>query len=707
MHLVGPYRRRLFLAVIAGAFAWLALLARLAEIQIFRHDRYAAAALRQHERRLVLPARRGSILDRRGEVLAVDISNPSLYVDPARVTDREKTVRELCRRFGLRRPRVEAAVRGPGRFAWVTRAFVERDEAERAVRELPGVLIREEQKRLYPSGRAASHLVGFTNTDGVGLEGIEKANDSDLRGREGWTTEYVDARGRTWRPPGGAIMPPLTGSSVVLTIDRRFQGIAEQELHRAVAKARARGGTVIIVDPRTGEILALANEPCYDPEAPGASALERFRNRAVTDLFEPGSTFKVVTAAAALEEKCVRRETMFDTGPGVQTVSGVSLHDAHPHGTIPFEEVIAYSSNIGTARAALLVGNDGIYRFARRFGFGLRTGIELPGEVSGVLRPPDLWSGRSLITVAIGQEVSVTALQLVMAFSALANDGDLMRPFVTRALLDDAGRVTSWTEPQRVRNVVSAGTARTVREFLSLGVEQGTGKNARLEWCAVGGKTGTAQKFVDGTYRSGRYVSSFCGFLPADDPEIVCLVVIDEPRGAYYGGTVAAPVFRKIVAGLAAADVGLLARFGRALEPLDRNETWSAQSLPPADSLLAMILPEEVADSRQAVAGPGPPAVSSPPVLVVSSEQPSSEGTVEVPDLTGLTAREAYRRLSRALLETRLVGSGRVVRQEPPPGRIVPRGQVCVLHLAGGIEPGPSPESAGESAPVELEHGGL
>ena len=707
MHLVGPNRRRLFLAVIAGAVVWLALLARLAEIQIFRHEHYALAAQRQQVQRLVLPAARGSILDRRGEVLAVDVSNPSLFVDPHLVTEGDRLVREVCRRFGMPRARVESAVRAEGRFAWVTRGFVDRTEAEQAVHDLPGLFIREEQKRLYPSGRASSHLVGFTNTDGTGLEGIEKANDSDLSGREGWTTEYVDARGRTWRPPHGAITPPSPGSTIVLTIDRRFQEIAELELHRAVVKARARGGTVIIIDPRTGEILALANEPCYDPEAPGASALETYRNRAVTDLFEPGSTFKLVTAAAVIEQKRVGRSTMFDTGAGVQSVSGITLHDARPHGTIPFEKVIAYSSNIGTARAALLLGNDEFYRFARRFGFGLRTGIELPGEVAGVLRTPDLWSGRSLVTVAIGQEVSVTALQLVMAFSALANDGMLMRPFVTRAILDESGKVESWTEPQSVRRAVSAETARTVREFLTLGVEEGTGKNAGLDWCSVGGKTGTSQKYVNGTYKSKLYVSSFCGFLPADDPEIVCLVVIDEPKGAYYGGTVAAPVFRKIISGLAAADVGLLARFGRGLDSLPQSETWSASSLPPADSLLAMILPEEVASTRQAAAAFGPPAVPSQPPLIVAPEAPSSGSYVEIPDLTGLTAREAYRRLSRALLETELVGTGRVVRQEPAAGTTVARGQVCVLHLAGGIESAPAPEAGDSNEGVILEHGGL
>jgi cell division protein FtsI (penicillin-binding protein 3) len=701
MHLGGPYHRRLLIAAVLGAVVWAALVARLAQIQIADHGRYASEALRQHERRVILPARRGSILDRRGEALAVDVSNPSLFVDPHEVADPDRVVNELTRRFHLDRSRVRAAVRSQGGFAWVARDFIDRSEAEHAMRELPGVFIRDEQKRMYPSGAAAAHLVGFTNRDGRGLEGMEAMHDRVLRGRDGWTTEYVDARGRGWRPPRSALASSRCGDSVVLTIDRRFQEIAENELHRAVEKANARGGTVVIVDPRTGEILALANEPCYDPEAASSSPPDGRRNRAVTDLFEPGSTFKIVCASAAIEKGRVRRDTQFDTGDGVKKISGVSLHDAHAHGTIPFEEVIAYSSNIGTALAAVLVGEEDIYRYARRFGFGLRTGIDLPGEIPGVLRPVESWSGRSLITVAIGQEVSVSAIELVMAFSALANDGVLMRPFVTRAVLDADGQVVSRTEPQRVRRVVSSETARTVREFLSMGVEEGTGRNAALAWCSVGGKTGTAQKFVNGTFKNGLYVSSFCGFLPADDPEIVCLVVIDEPRGAYYGGTVAAPVFRNIVAGLAAADMGLLARFGRPLEALDEDSPWSASSIPPADSLMVLIAAEKkVAVSRQAGASLGPQAVAAPQAdLGRAKEAPEAAGLlVEVPDLRGLTAREAYRRLSRALLETELVGSGRVVSQEPPAGTTVSRGQVCVLHLEGG------PDQEDPSRPV---HGGL
>jgi cell division protein FtsI (penicillin-binding protein 3) len=683
MSLSGPYMKRLLIATVAGAIVWIALLLRLVQLQILDHERHAADALRQHQRRVTLAAQRGSILDRRGEALAVDVSNPSLFVDPREVKDPGATARELCRRFPGDRARIEAAVRADGGFAWVTRAFLDVTEAERAAREVRGVHVCEEQKRIYPAGAAAAHVVGFTSTDGVGLEGIEKAFDEELRGREGWTTEYLDARGRAWTPAGSAVAAPTPGRAVVLTIDRRFQEIAEDRLHKAVEETRSVGGSVVIMDPRTGEILALANEPCYAPESPGSGPKDWLRNRAVTDRFEPGSTFKIVAAGAALEKQRVRRDTIFETGGGVQKVAGVELRDASAHGTITFEEVIAYSSNIGTARAALLVGEGDFYRFARRFGFGQKTGVDLPGEVEGTLRAPgsEKWSGRSLITAAIGQEVSVTALQLATSFCVIANDGVLMRPFVTRAVLDATGRAVSTTEPERVRRVVSASTARQLREFLALGVEEGTGRKADVPWCKVGGKTGTAQKFVNGTYRSGKYVSSFCGFLPADDPEIVCLVVLDEPRGAYYGGTVAAPVFRDIVAAMAAADKGLLGRFGRKVGMLDAGERWADDNLPTADSLVASVAPAVAAVTRQPVATTRASVELklSPP----SEIQAPPTGFVVVPDVHGLAAREAYRLLCRQLLAARLVGTGRVIAQEPAAGSVVERGQVCVLTLAG------------------------
>ncbi len=493
-----------------------------------------------------LPAFRGTILDRKGRELAISLPTRSIYLSPKFLPEPKDVVKVLAEYLGMDEPLLLEKIDRNRNFVWVKRK-VEREDYERIEKlHLSGVGFCKEFKRVYPKGILASHILGFVDIDGQGLEGIERKNDELLKGESGWHILIKDAKGR--------IIPSLErerkkgrhGLNLVLTIDERIQEIVEEELEKVYKKFNASSAIAIVMEPFSGEILGLANRPAFDPNSPGSYPADFRRNRAVTDFFEPGSVFKVVTAAAALEERVVEPEEIIFCENGKWLYRKHFLHDHKPHKNLSFQEVVAKSSNIGIVKVALRLGKRRVYQYARNFGFGERTGIDLPAEVRGILRPPNKWSKYSLAAIPIGQEVAATPIQAICALAVIANGGRYVRPYLLKEIKDNQGISIRKIRP-RTKRIISRQTAMTLTSILKEVVKEGgTGPLARVYNYSVAGKTGTGQKVVNGRYSHSKFLSSFIGYAPAENPKVIVLVMVDEPKPLYYGSLVAAPAFREI-----------------------------------------------------------------------------------------------------------------------------------------------------------------
>lgn len=540
-------RRILIASGFLGLFVGL-LFYRLFFLQFLDFDRYEQKAKDQHRLEIELPPARGEILDRHREPLALCVPTQSVYADPRKIPSPKEVAEKLAPVLGRDPKDLFERLSRKKSFVWVQRKLSDSKTEEVKALGLPGIYFLEEPKRYYPKGALLAHVLGFVGIDNEGLEGLEKSLDTYLKGKAGRRVTGRDRKGREIITLRNEEVPPVNGYQVVLTVDEMIQHVAEQELEKVYAEREAQGAIVLVMNPRTGEILALANRPTYNPNDVDASPIASRRNRALTDCYEPGSTFKVITAAAALDEKIISLEETIFCENGAFWHGGHVLHDAHPYGELTFREVIEKSSNIGTAKVSLRLGGPKLYTYIRRFGFGSSTRSGLLGEVEGVVYPPKKWSKYSIVAVPIGQEVAVTAMQMTLAMCAIANDGVLMRPTVIRRIVDDKGSPIEEGKPEKVRRVVSSQTAAMMTEALKgVVTREGTAYRARIPGYTVAGKTGTAQKAIPGEgYARGKYISSFVGFVPASDPQLCIAVIVDEPRGAYYGGVVAAPVFARV-----------------------------------------------------------------------------------------------------------------------------------------------------------------
>jgi len=518
---------------------------------VVRSGRLQAIAQRQQVTTIVLEPHRGRLLDRRGRPLAINVEVPSLYAVPSAIPDRRAFAARVAPVLGLTDDEVLRRLAGGRYFAWLARKVP--PEVAARVKALglgDQVGVRIEDRRAYPNGVLGAHLLGFVGIDNQGLAGIELAYDDALRGRAGEAVAAHDGLGRILVETQRTMEAPQDGADLLLTVDQVVQHIAERELDAAMTRTRARGGSVIVMDTRTGEILALAARPAYDPNTGTEAPPERWMNRTVGEVYEPGSTFKVFLAAAALDSGLLGPAERFFC-PGFLKVGDHVIRDAgnQKHGWQTLGDVIKNSCNVGAAQIATRLGKVVFYRYIRAFGFGAPTRVDLPGEAAGLVPPPSAWLGPGLQTIAFGQGISVTPLQLLAASTALANDGIAVRPHVVRGMRDSLGRTTEVVGGRPGRRVVRPEVARAVLRMMVRTVEEGTGTPARIAGYAVAGKTGTAQKPAPGGgYDPSRYVASFLGIVPADDPRLALLVVLDEPLGPYYGGEVAAPVFREVAA---------------------------------------------------------------------------------------------------------------------------------------------------------------
>ena len=524
------------------------LLFRFFDLQVLQAETMMQKARRQHEKTITLDSNRGAIFDRQGKPLALNLDVPSVYATPSSLDNPTRVARQLAQVLGVPREPLEKRLRTERDFVWIQRKIDDSQVKRLNDLALPGVGVMVEARRFYPKGTLLAHVLGFAGIDSQGLEGLENGYDEHLRGQVRRVVLQRDALGRVIIPESQRKSQPLSGHAISLTIDEVIQYIAEQALEQTVRNTKARGGTVLVMAPKTGQMLAWALRPTFDPNHIRQASPERWRNRGVTDPYEPGSTLKVVLAAAALELNRVTPDTLLYAGDGEIPISGTVIHDHEKAGWVTFREAIQRSSNVAFVKMSWELGREQVYQFLRTFGFGEKTGIDLPGESIGILRRPDQWSQRTLPSLAIGQEIAVTPLQLLTAVSAVANEGWLMRPFLVREISDHQGRSVWEHVPHIRRRPISAETAKTVTDLLVNVVDRGTGKRAAIPGYRVAGKTGTAQK-VDpetGTYSSTKFVGSFVGFVPAEDPQLAILVMIDEPQGPAWGGVVAAPVFRKV-----------------------------------------------------------------------------------------------------------------------------------------------------------------
>lgn len=541
-------RRRRFVLLVVLLCGFGVVLFRLVSLQVLQAAELTLKADRQHQKTVSLEGARGTIVDRHGKVLAMNMEVPSVFGVPAALESPAQAARHLSPVLHVRAAELEKKLRQDRSFVWLARKL-DPDQGHR-LEQMPmeGIGTVLEGRRFYPKGPLLAHVLGFAGIDGEGLEGLERRYESQLHGEKRVAVLQRDALGRIVFPKGVAEQNPASGHSLSLTIDEVIQYVAEKELEEAVTKAHAKAGTVIVLDPQTGALLALAISPRFDPNAVAALTPDRWRNRALTDAYEPGSTMKAIVAAAALEEKVMKPGTMVFGENGRMTVANTVIHDHEKLGWVTFAQVIQKSSNIGAAKTGMALGDRRLYRYLQDFGFGQRTEIDLPGEAGGLLRDPRGWGRRSLASISMGQEIGVTPIQMVSAVAAIANGGVLMKPYVVSEVRDAQGQLLKQVMPQVKRRVISPETARTVTSILEGVVTDGTGGKAAIPGFRVAGKTGTAQKIDPrtGAYSSTQFVGSFVGFVPADNPRLAMIVVIDEPQGEAWGGTVAAPVFRRV-----------------------------------------------------------------------------------------------------------------------------------------------------------------
>jgi len=521
---------------------------KLVLIQVFRSSHLANLADKQHKNVVAIEPIRGNIYDRKLRLMAFNVYVNSLFANPRYMSEKnkERAIEELPLLLKIDPERIQKKLNKSKYFVWLKRKLSA--EVVKTIKSLKikGLGFRKESKRYYPNGKLAAHILGFVGIDNRGLDAIEAYYNEKLSGKPGRELIFQDARHQELMT-GDNIILPKDGAELVLTIDETIQYISERSLDKAFKKHNAKGASIIVMNVKTGEILALANRPTYNLQKVSKSSIESRTNRSIHYAYEPGSVFKIFTAAAALEENLYMEEDKIFCENGKYKVANNILHDHHPYGFLSFKDVITFSSNIGVTKIAQKLGAETVYKYVKRFRFGMKTEIDLGGEISGFIRKPSSWSRTSIGAIPIGHEVLVTPLQLVAAVSAVANNGVYMRPFIVKYIQDKQSQILRSFKPQIVDKVISSDTSRRIRDILENVVEKGTGRNAAIKGVRVAGKTGTAQKVIDGTYSHSKFCSSFLGFAPVDDPQIAVIVVFDEPHPAYYGGTVAAPVFKEVV----------------------------------------------------------------------------------------------------------------------------------------------------------------
>jgi cell division protein FtsI (penicillin-binding protein 3) len=680
-----PSRPRTSIVVIVLVVWMLVIGARLVYLQVGQYELLSTRARRQQQHTVETSAPRGLILDRAGRELARSLDVDSFFIVPTEVTDAHDAATRLAPVLKLNAAELEArlhdAQTAKRKFMWLARQLDAEQAAQMHALQIAGVHAQSETKRYYPNGALAAHVLGFVGMDDEGMAGIERIQDAALKGDGGETHLDNDGLRRAYDSREQAAQ---VGHSVVLTIDQNVQYQAEQALAAAVEQAHAKSGTAIVLDPHTGEILALANAPTFDPnevrkakpqqDERGGAPQDVKRNPALENTYEPGSTFKIVAFSAALEEKLARPDELIDCQMGSITLFKRVIHDSHPHGVLTVSDALAVSSNIAAIKLGMRVGPARLYDYIRRYGFGAKTGVELPSETRGILRPLKAWQPTSMGSIPMGQEVGVTAVQMAAAFGTIANDGVRFQPHLIKEVRDVNGTSVAQTLPESHR-VISAQTAQTLKPMLESVTVKGTAKRAQLDGYTAAGKTGTAQKIDPRThtYSPSKYVASFIGFAPVENPAVVIAVVIDEPMGAHYGGDVAAPVFRQI-----AENVLPYLNVEPDTEP--EQTAPRRQIAQVAPELSHALATEHGTDENQQALWPEVAPHDGGEVREVVYAH-AGERALLMPDLRGQSVRDAARICAQLGLELEARGEGRALQQSPQPGARIESGQLVRIDF--------------------------
>ena len=657
-----------------------AVFGRLGYLQLFRHSEYLAKAQRQQQHVIEITPKRGAIYDRNMHPLAMSIPVDSAFAVPSELGDQQLAARLLSGVLGIPREVLEQRLESSHSFVWIARKLPpDKKEAVEAL-NLKGVYFQKENQRIYPKRDLASHVLGFVDLDEKGLGGIEHELDGQIRGKSEKIIVMADARQR-WFDGGEAQRE--RGANVILTLDEKIQYIAERELAAAIAKTHATAGTVVVMNPNTGEILALANWPKFNPNAANESSAEARMNRAVTALYEPGSTFKLITLAAAFDQGITRPGEVFDCENGAVYVAGHRIRDHKPFGMLNVADILAQSSDVGAIKIALRLGAPKFYDYIRAFGFGQLTGVDLPGESKGLLRRLENWSAISIGSISMGQEVGVTPIQLASAISAIANGGMLYKPHVIAELRrgEQALPAEGVLAPAEPRRVIRPETAATLRRLMEGVILNGTGKLAHLDGWTAAGKTGSAQKIdpATGRYSATQLIASFSGFAPINNPAVTILVSLDSPVGDHEGGQVAAPVFKRIAEQVlpyldVPRDVPIGPRLVQtAYKNREISDSAALEDFTPTDfSGQPDQLPAEVPASKSRS------GMSQTPSVTVAVDE---GGDISVPDFSGKTMRDVTEICLRLGLEPVLIGSSLAMNQMPAAGAKARRGAKVTVQF--------------------------
>jgi cell division protein FtsI (penicillin-binding protein 3) len=632
-------------------FCFVLIVGRMFQLQVLKKEQLYKLAAQQHYIQIPLVPKRGIIYDRKENELAVSIEVDSVYADPKEIVGVEKTTKDLDSVLQLDRNELREKLKSRRSFEWIQRKISPKESEEIKALRLPGIHLLKENRRFYPNAQLAAHVIGFVGLDSKGLEGAEFQYDVLLNGDNHAWMMSRDALGRELVLGGPPLQKEDHYRNIVLTLDEPIQHITETELTRAVQRWGAKGGIAIAMEPKTGEVLAMASCPLFNPNEFYKYRAKSWRNRAISDVFEPGSLFKAFLAAAALEEGMVRPSDPFFCENGSYKVYDQTIHDQTRHGWLTFQQILKYSSNIGASKVGEKMGKARLYKYICTFGFGEKTKIGLPGEGKGIVHHPRYWPPVVLNTISFGQGIAVTGIQLVTALSAIANGGVLMKPIIVERITNEKGETVQSFKPEVVRRVISEETAKKVSILLKMTTEKGgTGEGAVPSGYEVAGKTGTAQKVesFSGGYSEDRYHCGFMGFAPVVDPQIALLIMIDEPQGNIAGGVVAAPVFKaimeKVLPYLNVHPKGTLV-------VKSTSDFFSREETPETEPLI-----------DQVKVGKG-------------------VEKMVMPDLTGLPKRKALSRVEGKGLIIKVSGNGRVVEQTPKAGAVLEKGDICYLKF--------------------------
>jgi cell division protein FtsI/penicillin-binding protein 2 len=674
-------KNRLRIIKIILAFWLLVICSRLVWLQVKEHPFLSARAHKQQQATIPLPPVRGVIYDRNGYELARSSEVKSLYAYPNQIADANSAALRLSKILATEPSEILKRLQSTDKmFVAIKRKLSDQEAEQVEALGLPGLRFVNETKRVYLNGKTAAHVLGFVDVDENGLSGIERYFDEAIRGQNGKLTLKLDA---LKKPYGHEIETSVPGSNINLTIDATIQHYAEKALREGVRKSNARGGAIVMMKPATGEILALASYPTFDPNDLSDSTDLQKRNRAIETAFEPGSIFKIVAYAAALDERLITPDSMINCENGMMMINGRKIQDTHPHGDLTATQALAQSSNVAAIKIGQKLGYERFARYVDLFGFGRRTKIELPAESRGILRDVKTWTP----TIPIGYGISVTAVQAAAAFSTVANGGLWVQPHLVKNTTTDHGEILSEYQGES-RQVIRAETAATLKSMLEGVVVRGTAKAAQMEGYRAAGKTGTTKKANGrGGYMQGKYVATFVGFAPIANPEIVCIVSIDEPVGAYYGGDVAAPIFAQAVShalqilGVApenSSESSFVAGGVKTFEVphLVEEGPTPAQTLA-ASEKESPDAPTQTADSASKV-GPNKEATNR---ALANKKAPQGSGEIVVPDLSGRGIREAVALCASRGLKIQASGEGIVNGQSPPPGTYVAKEAICRVRL--------------------------